>query len=92
MADGAAVGDAGRGTAVNLGRSPLMRAVLVRVNGLEHAVVVNMHHIVSDAWSLGVLVSEMGALYVEYVKGGPSTFEEFEDSSTVIMRCGRGSG
>jgi len=47
----------------DLARGPLLRAVLVRLGAAEHALLLDMHHIVSDGWSMGVLVREITALY-----------------------------
>ena len=53
----------------DLARGPLFRALLVVLSGsrylepAEHALLTNMHHIVSDGWSVGVLLSELLALY-----------------------------
>jgi amino acid adenylation domain-containing protein len=53
----------------DLAAGPLLRAFLLRLNRLdqktEHRLVVNMHHIVSDGWSLAVLVEELGAFYAD---------------------------
>jgi hypothetical protein len=35
-----------------------------------------MHHIVSDAWSMGVLIRDMAALYAAFSKGRPSPLAE----------------
>jgi amino acid adenylation domain-containing protein len=47
----------------DLARGPLLRALLLRLAPAEHEAVLTMHHIVSDGWSMGVLVREMAALY-----------------------------
>ncbi|TSC19079.1 condensation domain-containing protein, partial [Corallococcus sp. Z5C101001] len=47
----------------HLARGPLMRSLLVRVGEEEHLLLVAMHHIVSDGWSMGVLVREVAAFY-----------------------------
>ncbi|MES1241581.1 MAG: non-ribosomal peptide synthase/polyketide synthase [Acidobacteriota bacterium] len=47
----------------DLRTGPLLRARLLRLAAEEHIVLVNLHHIVSDAWSAWVLVREMAALY-----------------------------
>ncbi|MCP3105513.1 amino acid adenylation domain-containing protein, partial [Myxococcus sp. K15C18031901] len=47
----------------------MMRALLLRLEEREHVLVVNMHHIASDGWSVGVLSRELGALYEEYAGG-----------------------
>ncbi len=56
----------------DLARGPLFRALLLRLAPQEHVAVLAMHHIVSDGWSSGVLVQELGALYATYAKGEPS--------------------
>ena len=48
-------------------RGPLLRAVLVRLRDNEHALLVTMHHIIVDGWSLAVLIRELGGLYGGYV-------------------------
>jgi natural product biosynthesis luciferase-like monooxygenase protein len=55
-----------------LDRGPLVRARLLRLAGTEHVLLISMHHIVSDGWSAGVLVTELGGLYVAYSRGEPS--------------------
>ena len=60
----------------DLGRGPLVRAGLVRLGEQEHIVWVMMHHIVSDGWSMGVLVREFLALYEAFRGGEPSPLAE----------------
>src|SRR4029079_12540566 len=47
----------------DLARGPLLRAVLVRTGGREHALLLVMHHIASDGWSMSLLLGELTALY-----------------------------
>ncbi|RYZ32408.1 MAG: non-ribosomal peptide synthetase, partial [Myxococcaceae bacterium] len=47
----------------DLEAGPLLRTSLVRLGDAEHLLLVTMHHIVSDGWSMGVLVRELTALY-----------------------------
>ena len=49
---------------------------LIRLGAEEHVALVMMHHIVSDGWSIGVLVREVAALYGAYVRGEDSPLEE----------------
>jgi amino acid adenylation domain-containing protein len=56
----------------DLGRGPLLRVGLVRLGPREHLAVVTMHHIVSDGWSMGILLGELGALYRAFAAGRPS--------------------
>ncbi|HET7233974.1 MAG TPA: amino acid adenylation domain-containing protein, partial [Longimicrobium sp.] len=53
----------------DLTRGPLFRAVLVRLGEREHVLVLCMHHIVSDGWSVGVLFRELEALYGAFLNG-----------------------
>ncbi|MGG5272672.1 amino acid adenylation domain-containing protein [Pseudomonas syringae pv. coryli] len=47
----------------DLQQGPLIRGSLVRLSDDEHVLLLTMHHIVSDGWSMGVLTRELGALY-----------------------------
>ncbi len=53
----------------DLARGPLLRAALVRLAEERHVVLFTMHHVVSDGWSMGVLVREVGAVYSAAVAG-----------------------
>lgn len=53
----------------NLERGPLLRASLLRLAEDEHLLLLTMHHIVSDGWSLGVLFRELATLYEGFVEG-----------------------
>ncbi|MFP2902795.1 condensation domain-containing protein, partial [Corallococcus sp. 4LFB] len=57
-------------------RGPLVRAQLVTLDAQDHLLALTMHHAISDGWSLGVLVREMGALYSAFVRGQPSSLPE----------------
>ncbi|MCC5625548.1 condensation domain-containing protein, partial [Nostoc sp. CHAB 5715] len=50
----------------------LLRVKLLRLGEQEHIVLLTMHHIVSDGWSIGVLVEELATLYQAFCKGQPS--------------------
>jgi acyl carrier protein len=60
----------------NLSYGPLPRARLLRLAADEHVLLVTMHHIVSDGWSMGVLVREVSALYEAYCAGAESPLPE----------------
>ncbi|HEY2499599.1 MAG TPA: amino acid adenylation domain-containing protein [Candidatus Angelobacter sp.] len=47
----------------DLSRGPLLRVKLLRLEAEDHVLLLTMHHIASDAWSLGVLVREFVELY-----------------------------
>ncbi|WP_237577391.1 non-ribosomal peptide synthetase, partial [Mycetohabitans sp. B5] len=51
----------------DLARGPLMRACVIQLADDEHVCVLTQHHIVSDGWSLGVLIRELSALYAASV-------------------------
>ncbi|HVR96064.1 MAG TPA: amino acid adenylation domain-containing protein [Thermoanaerobaculia bacterium] len=55
----------------DLAQGPLFRVALVRMAPREHVTLVNMHHIVSDGWSVGVLTAELGALYAAFQERRP---------------------
>lgn len=56
----------------DLARGPLLRIRLLRLGPGEHAALGALHHIVSDAWSIGVLVREVSELYRAFSSGRPS--------------------
>ncbi|HEX3529114.1 MAG TPA: amino acid adenylation domain-containing protein, partial [Thermoanaerobaculia bacterium] len=60
----------------DLARGPLFRPLIWRLDAAEHLVLVAMHHVVSDLWSLGVLVREVAVLYPAFAVGGPSPLPE----------------
>ncbi|HVS00258.1 MAG TPA: amino acid adenylation domain-containing protein, partial [Thermoanaerobaculia bacterium] len=51
------------GRPFDLGRGPLLRVALVRLDPENHVLLLTIHHIVSDGWSVGVLLREIAALY-----------------------------
>jgi len=52
-----------------LERAPLFRATLFRTSEHSHLLLLVVHHIVADGWSLGILAKELGALYTAFVTG-----------------------
>src|SRR5262249_1637385 len=65
-------------TGFDLGRGPLLRVKALKLEEEEHMLLFAMHHIVSDGWSMGILVREFGALYRGYSQGESSPLEELE--------------
>ncbi len=63
-------------TPFDLSQGPLIRINLVRLAELDHVLMVVMHHIISDGWSIGVLIRELTALYEAYCAGEPSPLPE----------------
>jgi pristinamycin I synthase-3/4 len=60
----------------NLARGPLVRAALLRIAAREHTLLVNLHHIISDGWSMGILFHELATLYGAFCQGAPSPLPE----------------
>ena len=60
----------------DLARGPLFRAGLLKLGPAEHALLLDMHHIVSDGWSFGVFFRELGALYGAFRERRPSPLPE----------------
>ena len=63
-------------TPFDLEGGPLVRAKLLRSGEREHVLLVTMHHIVADDWSMGVLIRELSALYRAFSAGRPSPLAE----------------
>ncbi|HKH46593.1 MAG TPA: amino acid adenylation domain-containing protein, partial [Thermoanaerobaculia bacterium] len=57
-------------------RGPVLRALLVRLGPAERRLLVAMHHIVSDGWSMSVFVQEITTLYDAFAAGRPSPLPE----------------
>jgi len=64
----------------DLSRGPLLRAGLVRLSEANHLLLVTLHHIVADGWSVMLLVQELGELYAAYSRGEQSRLRELEVS------------
>ena len=60
----------------NLAQESLIRVLLLQLKPTEQILVVTMHHIVADGWSMGIFVAELTALYGAFVKGQPSPLPE----------------
>ncbi len=59
----------------DLERGPVGRALLAGCAPREHVLVLVLHHIASDGWSMGVLVKELAQLYAAEVQGGQAPLE-----------------
>src|SRR5438445_6382336 len=53
----------------DLAQGPLIRAGLIKVADREHIFLLTLHHIISDGWSMGVLMRELSALYRAFSAG-----------------------
>jgi hypothetical protein len=60
----------------DLAKGPLVRARLLRLAAEDHILLLTMHHIVSDAWSAAIALSELSALYEVFVAGKASPLQE----------------
>ena len=55
----------------DLAAGPLLRVSFLRLADEEHVLLLTVHHIVSDDWSMGVFVGELASLYPSYINGQP---------------------
>jgi len=60
----------------DLARGPLLHAVLLRRGPESHRLLLTVHHVAADAWSLGLLIRELGELYAACVEARPSPLPE----------------
>ncbi|MBW4417924.1 MAG: amino acid adenylation domain-containing protein [Myxacorys californica WJT36-NPBG1] len=56
----------------DLTQGALIRAKLLRLDSTDHILLLTLHHIVSDGWSMGVMMRELGTLYTAFANGNPS--------------------
>ncbi|HET9269643.1 MAG TPA: condensation domain-containing protein, partial [Vicinamibacterales bacterium] len=56
----------------HLAHGPLFRATLLKLDADAHVLLLTVHHIVSDGWSMGVLLRELDTLYDAFASGRPS--------------------
>ncbi|QSJ15009.1 amino acid adenylation domain-containing protein [Nostoc sp. UHCC 0702] len=55
----------------NLTTGPLLRVKLLQLDEAEYVLLLNLHHIVADGWSIGVLIRELGILYKAFTENQP---------------------
>ena len=60
----------------DLAQGPLLRVQLLQLDSSEHILLLTLHHIVADGWSIGVLLRELGTLYTAFATGQPSPLTE----------------
>ncbi|MHC5762850.1 non-ribosomal peptide synthetase [Nostoc sp.] len=60
----------------DLSSGPLLRVILLVLSETEHILLLNMHHIICDDWSMGVLIRELGTLYAAFAQNQPSPLLE----------------
>lgn len=56
----------------NLAEDVLLRATMFALEATEHVLLLNLHHIICDGWSVSVLLQELSALYTAFVADAPS--------------------
>ena len=74
----------------DLAQGPLFRAHLYRLAPDTHVLLLSMHHIVSDGWSMGVLIRELGELYRGFLQGAPATLTPLRVQYRDFARWQRG--
>jgi amino acid adenylation domain-containing protein len=62
----------------NLSQGPLLKLKMLKLAGEDHVMTFMMHHIITDGWSLELLVDEFVALYEAYGNGRVSSLPELE--------------
>lgn len=60
----------------DLAEGPLLRTTVLQTDDEEYVILFTIHHVVSDGWSVGVLVNELSTLYESFSTGRPSTLAE----------------
>ncbi|NEQ65179.1 MAG: amino acid adenylation domain-containing protein [Symploca sp. SIO2D2] len=55
-----------------LEQGPLLRTTLLKLTDASHVLIVMMHHIISDGWSIGIFINELSTLYTALASGNPS--------------------
>jgi amino acid adenylation domain-containing protein/thioester reductase-like protein len=60
----------------DLNRGPLMEVTLIQMGERDHFLVLNLHHILCDDWSLSVIFHELSLLYPAFAAGQPSPLPE----------------
>jgi amino acid adenylation domain-containing protein len=64
------------GRRFDLGAGPVLRAALLALGDTEHVLVLNVHHIAADGWSMRVLLDELEALYGAFAETRPTPLPE----------------
>jgi hypothetical protein len=61
---------------LELAAKPMIRVRLVRLDGADHTVLVNLGHLIGDGWSIEILRGELAVLYTAFAAGRPSPLPE----------------
>jgi amino acid adenylation domain-containing protein/non-ribosomal peptide synthase protein (TIGR01720 family) len=62
----------------DLVRGPVLRRLLLRLGEQDHVLLLTLHHVVADGWSMGLLVHEVVTLYLAFVRDRPPALPELE--------------
>jgi len=73
----------------DLAPGPLFRATLLRLGAEEHVLLLCHHHIVSDGWSVGLILRDFAALYSAYATGAVPALPELRASYADFARAQR---
>jgi amino acid adenylation domain-containing protein len=73
----------------NLSNGPMLRVSLLRLSQSEHVLLLTMHHIAADGWSMGILISEVASLYEAFTHGQPLPLKELpvQYSDYALWQC-----
>ncbi|MEU2309395.1 non-ribosomal peptide synthetase [Streptomyces misionensis] len=79
-----------------LDTAPLLRARMVRMADTDLGVVLTLHHLITDGWSMGILVDEWGVAYHALAAGHPPSFKPLaacfgDDAARRLERIDRGA-
>ncbi|MGU9807845.1 UNVERIFIED_CONTAM: non-ribosomal peptide synthase/polyketide synthase [Pseudomonas sp. CM11] len=65
-------------TPIDLEQAPLLRGRILHLGPTEHVLLYAMHHIISDGWSMGLLINELVQVYEASLKGEPMPLAPLE--------------
>jgi len=63
-------------TPFDIRRGPLLRVILLGLGAQEHVLLYNMHHIISDSWSMELFIKELSILYAAFSRGGSASLPQ----------------
>ena len=70
----------------DLSKGPLLRAQIIRCNSYKHILLLTIHHIISDGWSIGILFQELATLYDAFVADKPTPLADLPIQYTDYVR------
>ncbi|MCX6149601.1 MAG: amino acid adenylation domain-containing protein [Ignavibacteriales bacterium] len=83
----------------DLSKGPLIVCSLIKLEEQKHLLIFNMHHIISDGWSIGILISELTQLYNSFTKGELNPlaplkmqYKDYVNSHTQLLKEVNSSG